>query len=70
MAWVPNGGGAGTDNRVVGGQGGFMAYPQPPNPVGVGPEANGQFEALNFTYDSSTATAAGNIFRIENPGRN
>ena len=68
--YVPNGFGAGTDNRVDGGAGGFMAIPQPPNPVGVGPEANGQFGALEFTYDSSTPAGAGNIFSISNPGRN
>ena len=70
MTWVPNGFGAGTDNRAAGGQGGFMAIPQPPSPVGVGPEANGQFESLVFTYNSATTTAAGNYFIIFNPGRN
>ena len=68
--WEPNGFAAGTDNSVVGGGGGFLAYPQPPFPVGVGPEANGQFGPLYFTYDSSTATAKGNMFTISNPGRN
>jgi hypothetical protein len=68
--WVPNGGGAGTDNSVVGGLGGFMAYPQPPNPVGIGPEADGQFGALAFVYDSSTPQGKGNQFVLFNPGRN
>jgi hypothetical protein len=69
MAWVTNGGGAGTDNRVVGGLGGFMSYPQPPNPAGVGPEANGQFGALNFTYSSGVTPSQGNFFILVNPGR-
>jgi hypothetical protein len=68
--WQPNGWGAGTDNSIVGGLGGFMAYPQPPFPVGVGPEANGQFGPLVFTYNSSTPQGQGNIFSINNPGRN
>lgn len=68
--WVPNGFGAGTDNSVVGGAGGFMAIPQPPNPIGVGPEANGQYEALVFNYNSGTSQGAGNVFSINNPGRN
>lgn len=70
MTWVPNGFGAGTDNSAAGGGGGYTAIPQPANPAsGVGPEQNGQFEALVFTYNSSTATALGNIFTINNPGR-
>lgn len=68
--WVQNGFGAGTDNRIVGGGGGFLAYPQPPNPVGVGPEANGQFGPINFTYSSSATPILGNYFTILNPGRN
>lgn len=68
MAWVQNGYGAGTDNSVVGGAGGFMAYPQPPLPTGqyTTPETNGQFGSLNFTYDNNM----GNRFVIVNPGRN
>lgn len=70
LPFVPNGYGAGTDNTAVGGLGGFMAYPQPPSPVGKGPEANGQFQALNFTYSSAATPSQGNYFVILNPGRN
>jgi hypothetical protein len=69
MAWQNNGG-IGVDNSIAGGGGGWMAIPQPPNPVGAGPEANGQYERLVFSYDSSTPQGKGNIFQILNPGRN
>lgn len=66
--WVPNGYGAGADNSVVGGGGGFMAYPQPPtgpraafNP----PEQNLQAGVLNFTFSNGT----GVWFQATNPGR-
>lgn len=69
--WQSNGFGAGTDNQIVGGGGGYMAYPQPQVPAnGVGPEADGQFGSLTFTYDSSTSAGKGNQFSIQNPGRN
>lgn len=70
IIWVPNGFGAGTDNTIVGGQGGYMAYPQPAVPGGPTPEDDGQFGPLEFVYNSATATAAGNYFVISNPGRN
>lgn len=70
--WVQNGFGAGTDNSIVGGAGGYMAYPQPPSPVPsfAIPEAVGQFGSLNFSYNSGTSSGAGNVFSISNPGRN
>lgn len=67
-AWVQNGFGAGTDNSVIGGLGGFMAYPQPPTPVNSfsTPEAVGQFGPLNITVDNTTVDVT---FVIQNPGR-
>lgn len=67
-AWVPNGGGAGTDNRVVGGGGGYMAYPQPPTGPRAAlypPDKNGQFGPLAITVNNGT----GVWFQISNPGR-
>lgn len=60
LPWVQNGFGAGTDNSIVGGGGGFLAYPQPI--VIDGP--------INFQYNSSTPQGQGNIFSVFNPGRN
>ncbi len=68
MTWRPNGFGADTDNSVVGGGGGYMAYPQPPsgpNPVLNPPENNGQFGQLSFTFNDFKGT----FFQINNPGR-
>lgn len=75
MSWVPNGFGAGTDNAVAGGGGGFESIPQPvtgtppfnsfapyQSPL---PEWQGQFGSESFTY----IAAGGNSFRINNPGR-
>jgi hypothetical protein len=67
-AWVPNGFGAGADNSVVGGGGGFMAYPQPPMGLNAAfnpPENNGQFGPLSQTVWNGT----GNWFQLFNPGR-
>ena len=68
--WVQNGYGAGTDNRVVGGGGGFMAYPQPAtgpraNQVPLVPENFGGFGATNEV----SWNGIGNWFQITNPGR-
>lgn len=72
MAWQPNGGGCGTDNSVVGGGGGYMAYPQPPAPGGQftnnAPRSgswNGQFGPVTYTFPAGT----GIYFSISNPGR-
>jgi hypothetical protein len=66
--WVPNGYGAGADNSVVGGGGGYMAYPQPPSGENASfnpPENNVQEAAIEFT-----STAAMLVhFIISNPGR-
>lgn len=67
-AWQPNGAGAGTDNAIVGGGGGFMAYPQPPTGprAGVVPvENDGQFGPIDITVWNGI----GNYFVIANPGR-
>lgn len=70
VLWKPNGLGAGADNSVAGGNGGFMAIPQPPTgikaeTVPLEPENFGQFGCLEFT---STAVML-NTFKISNPGR-
>jgi hypothetical protein len=71
MTWQTNGWGAGTDNSVVGGLGGFMAYPQPPaNGIFTTPEQNELCGPLTFSYNSSTPSGQGNIFVISNPGSN
>lgn len=66
MAWQNNGYAAGTDNSVAGGQGGFVAYAQPPVPTNVivVPESWGQYGPLNFTYTSGGLVN----FIINNPG--
>lgn len=67
--WYPNGLGAGTDNDIVGGGGGFMSYPQPPTgpKAGLVPaENNGQFGAFNanlYNYNVCVYQV------INNPGR-
>lgn len=75
MAWLPNGEGAGTDNRAAGGLGGFQAIPQPVtgnppyNPFAPYqsplPEWQAQLGPISFTYLSE----GGNFFQIQNPGR-
>jgi hypothetical protein len=75
MPWSQNGFGAGTDNSVAGGAGGFEAIPQPVtgtppfNPfapyLAPIPEWQGQFGSESFTYLSE----GGNFFTINNPGR-
>ena len=66
--WVPNGFGSGEDNSVVGGGGGYMAYPQPPTGLNAAfnpPEDNVQEGALEFTSPASMLCH----FTISNPGR-
>lgn len=65
--WQPNGYGAGTDNSVVGGAGGYMAYPQPP-PSGefTTPETDALCGPLFITFNNNQ----GNAFSIQNPGSN
>lgn len=67
LPWVPNGTGAGTDNSEVGGDGGYMAYPQPlqSGVTSINPEQNGQCAPLTFTFDTNDIE-----FVISNPGRN
>lgn len=69
-AWQPNGFGAGTDNSVAGGGGGFMAIPQPPTgpkatTVPLVPENYGQFGATQIAYNNGIGT----YFSVSNPGR-
>ena len=66
--WTTNGFGAGTDNSVVGGGGGFMSYPQPPtgpNAAFNPPENDLQAGSLNFTSPATMLVH----FVISNPGR-
>ena len=77
MTWVPNGLGAGVDNSVAGGGGGFMSLPQPPSPGGVfnptgkggsqdnGNSWNGGFGPTNVRFNNTIGTD----FSISNPGR-
>lgn len=74
--WVQNGLGAGTDNSVAGGGGGFMALPQPPSPSGAfnPPNTGGSFDLGNswngrFGPASQTLTSGGTWSVISNPGR-
>lgn len=72
--WSQNGLGCETDNSVVGGDGGYTSYPQPPSPGGFAeanqppitlPEKTGQFGPSSLTYLS----VGGNFFVMTNPGR-
>lgn len=74
--WVQNGMGAGTDNSIAGGGGGFMALPQPPSPSGAfnPPNTGGSFDLGNswngrFGSTSQTLTSGGTWSVINNPGR-
>lgn len=65
--WMPNGLGAGADNSVAGGLGGYMSLPQPPSPSGgfnVPVEWYGQFAPVSQTY-----FIGGNFYTLTNPGR-
>lgn len=69
-AWQSNGFGAGTDNSVAGGGGGFMAIPQPPTgpkatAVPLRPENYGQFGPTEINFNNGIGT----YFTIDNPGR-
>jgi hypothetical protein len=75
-AWQPNGFGADIDNSIVGGAGGYMAYPQPPQPDGFNPPLgggydkgnswNGQFQAVQAQVYNYAVDV---FFKISNPGR-
>lgn len=74
--WIQNGLGAGADNSIAGGGGGFMALPQPPSPSGAfnPPNTGGSFDLGNswngrFGPASQTLTSGGTWSVISNPGR-